>query len=363
MQSKRGTGSDIEPPIFLVQGGDIDSVADAFTEFVAQATQSLHIAIYDFQLDGSVKTKVVDAINGAARNGVEVKLAYDHTKANAGAANKGSPGSDPAPRGTMEFVQANFPDLATKPIAGSHLMHDKYIIRDGGTDAAAVWMGSTNFTTGAWTLQENNILRLHSKDLADRYEQDFDDLWKSGNILRTGKNDFAELTVGTTPVEVAFCPGEGSAAASLFVDAIQGAGQTVWLSSMVISSGPILGALTDFLQNGGELRGTYDATEMAGVERDWQRPGRPRSPKLEQWLAIKPFLVGKHSTPYTEQGPHDFMHNKVLVTDRTVVTGSFNLSENAESNAENVLALMSPALAGAYQAYVEKLIGMYGKKR
>ena len=75
-------------------------------------------------------------------------------------------------------------------------MHDKYVIRDVGTADATFWMGSANFTDGAWSLQENNILQIHSKDLADLYEQDFRDLWQSGNILRTGVNDYGELKVG-----------------------------------------------------------------------------------------------------------------------------------------------------------------------
>jgi phosphatidylserine/phosphatidylglycerophosphate/cardiolipin synthase-like enzyme len=159
---------------------------------------------------------------------------------------------------------------------------------------------------------------------------------------------------------VAFCPGEGSAAASLFVDAIQGAEKTIWLSSMVISSGPILGALNDHLSKGGVIRGVYDATQMLGVERDWQPIGKPKSPKLDLWLTIKQYLKGKHSDPYTPKGPHNFMHNKVLVTDRVVVTGSFNLSGNAESNAENVLVVKSADLVDGYKAYIEDLIKIYG---
>ena len=35
--------------------------------------------------------------------------------------------------------------------------------------------------------------------------------------------------------------------------------------------------------------------------------------------------------------PHNFMHNKLLVADQIVATGSFNLSNDAMGNAENVL--------------------------
>jgi hypothetical protein len=45
------------------------------------------------------------------------------------------------------------------------------------------------------------------------------------------------------------------------------------------------------------------------------------------------------------------MHDKLLVTDNVVLTGRFNLSRNAESNAENVLAIHSPALAKEYDLH------------
>ena len=46
-------------------------------------------------------------------------------------------------------------------------------------------------------------------------------------------------------------------------------------------------------------------------------------------------------------GSHDFMHDKVLVIDDTVITGSCNFSRSAQFNAENILFIDSAALAGA----------------
>lgn len=50
-----------------------------------------------------------------------------------------------------------------------------------------------------------------------------------------------------------------------------------------------------------------------------------------------------------------FLHNKTLVIDDCVVTGSYNLSHAAEENAENMLAIDSPALAERTAAYVADL--------
>ena len=79
-----------------------------------------------------------------------------------------------------------------------------------------------------------------------------------------------------------------------------------------------------------------------------------------QWNAIKNKLVDKHSTPYSEDGPHDFMHNKVLMIDqKVVVTGNYNFSQNAAQNAENIINLYNEAIACQYKQYIEGLIAKY----
>ncbi len=53
------------------------------------------------------------------------------------------------------------------------------------------------------------------------------------------------------------------------------------------------------------------------------------------------------------------MHNKVLVIDNTVITGSFNFSRSAQFNAENILFLESAPLADVYSAYIDHLKSKY----
>jgi phosphatidylserine/phosphatidylglycerophosphate/cardiolipin synthase-like enzyme len=55
------------------------------------------------------------------------------------------------------------------------------------------------------------------------------------------------------------------------------------------------------------------------------------------------------------------MHNKVVLVDDTVITGSFNLSSSATQNAENVLMITDPALAEKYSAYIDELVARYSK--
>ena len=68
------------------------------------------------------------------------------------------------------------------------------------------------------------------------------------------------------------------------------------------------------------------------------------------------------SHPYTKIDNNDFMHNKVIIIDdRIVVTGSYNFSENAESNDENMLILESSRIADVYTQYFDRLFEQYQK--
>ena len=74
-------------------------------------------------------------------------------------------------------------DVPTKRILGvPDLMHHKYVVRDG----ADVWTGSTNWTDDSWSREENVIAVVHSADVADRYTEDFDQIWETEIVEQTG---------------------------------------------------------------------------------------------------------------------------------------------------------------------------------
>ena len=66
------------------------------------------------------------------------------------------------------------------------------------------------------------------------------------------------------------------------------------------------------------------------------------------------------SHAFSKKDQNDFMHNKVMVIDnKTVVTGSYNFSENAEKNDENLVIIESPLIAAAYTRYFDALFRQY----
>ncbi len=248
-------------------------VASQLTKFINAAKSSLHVSIYDFRLTKpELSNPVIEALKNKADSGVKVRIAFDHGKPDTKTLEPFLElGADPAPKGTKAFLEQVFQDskVQIESIAGSKLMHNKYIIRDVNTPTATVWTGSANFTDDAWTHQENNILQIQSPELAAFYETDFQELWVSGNIKTTGVNDTGTAYIGQTAVDVAFAPGEGKTIDHTIATLISSARSRIKIASMVLTSHAILGALDDALrhQQVETFDGIYDETQMSAMSR------------------------------------------------------------------------------------------------
>jgi phosphatidylserine/phosphatidylglycerophosphate/cardiolipin synthase-like enzyme len=347
-------------------GGSADQlgqVASALADFVTAAESSLDVCIYDFRLSDDPAATVVGALTAAADRGVAVRIGYDAGKPAAQTAEAfAAVGGDPAPLGTQQWITDHFADSAvtTKPIlAAPHLMHCKYVIRDGaGEGRPAVWTGSTNFTDDAWTRQENNIIVLPGGPVAAGFLTDFDQMWTAGSIKNTGAHGAGSAPIGDGTVGWDFSPGDGPALDAGLVQRITAAQQRIVVASMVLTSHDVLAALDDALDRDVTVSGIYDGGEMDPVVRQWRRTAAG-APVLANWQSVSAHLARKNSTPYSPTGPHDFMHLKVLLADDTVVTGSYNFSANAERNAENQVHLDDPATVAAYDAYLQTVIDAY----
>ena len=330
----------------LTDGGQpAEQTAHALAAFCGAAKQTLEIAVYDFQLPPELNEIVRDELVAAQKRGVAVRLAYnlDHAK---------EVPVPPPPETNPDALEAQpFPTAAIPGVPD--LMHHKYIVRD----AASVWTGSTNWTADSWTREENVILTVDSPAVAARYREDFEQLWSTREVSRTGKVD-------TAPVDgmrAWFCPGRGEKLAHRIAKAIGAAQRRVRIASPVISSAPILGTLAQVASDGKvDLAGVVDATQIAEVFEQWRINGNNtwKTPSLMFLLRNAPF-TGKRSTPYAPGAVHDYMHAKVCVCDDTVFIGSFNLSHSGEENAENVLEIEDASLAERMASYIDAVRAKY----
>jgi phosphatidylserine/phosphatidylglycerophosphate/cardiolipin synthase-like enzyme len=162
-------------------------------------------------------------------------------------------------------------------------------------------------------------------------------------------------------VRVMFSPGCGLEIDAEIGRRVKAAQRRVRICSLLLNSGTLINALLGLLDAGCvKVDGIHDRTQQEEVYRDWNNvpSNRWKVPALQEIVA-RAQLVGKKSTPYTPTGRHDFMHDKVLVIDDTVITGSYNFSRSAQFNAENILFIDSAALAAQYSGYIDHLIAKY----
>ena len=345
----------------------ISEVAGRIARFISEARASLDLAIYDFQLRDDAAATVTAALRERAKNNVVIRIIYD--AATDGGDNHttiASPAhleADRKPPGTESFVHS-FSDIAQiKGVTGYRvLMHDKYIVRDGNSADAAVITGSSNYTNDSWGLQENNLLCLRSQPLASYYTKDFSGLLSTGRIVESViDRDVDTVRVADVPVTVAFAPEQSPAIVKEIVGAIAAARRRLLVASVVLSSGPILAALSEAIDRGLRLDGVYDGPQMDQVRRQWLA-AHVGADKINTWDKIANHLVRKNSLPFDRNKPHqphNFMHNKLVIADDVVVTGSFNLSNHAMGNAENVLLIRDAGVASQYETYVQQIMAKY----
>jgi phosphatidylserine/phosphatidylglycerophosphate/cardiolipin synthase-like enzyme len=330
----------------LTDGGQpAEQTAHALAEFFAAAKQTLEIAVYDFDLPPELDAIVCGELTAAQKRGVAVRLAYNLDHAQAAPV-------PPPPRTSPDALEAQpFPTAAIPGVPD--LMHHKYVVRD----AASVWTGSTNWTADSWTREENVVVTVDSPAIAARYREDFEQLWTTRVVARSGKID----TAPADGMRAWFCPGRGEKLAHRIAKAIGAARRRVRVASPVISSAPILGTLAQAASDGKvDIAGVVDATQIDEVLAQWHENGNAdwKGPLLRTVLTRAAFS-GKRSTPYAPGSVHDYMHAKVTVADDTVFAGSFNLSHSGELNAENVLELVDPQLADRLAAFVDDVRARY----
>ena len=288
----------------------------ALADWLSAAQHTLEIAIYDIRLPDPIWPVLHDALIGAAGRGVSVRLAYNLDT-------DGHRVPVPPPPRTQPGLIESLP-FPTAGIPGEpDLMHHKYIVRD----QAAVWTGSMNWTVDSWTA---------------RFGVDFEQLWTRRDVGHSGKVDTAPLQVEGRSVRAWFCPGRGEKLAHRIAKAIGTAQRRVRIASPVLSSAPILATLAQVATDGKvDLAGVVDRTQVLEVIGQWRTNGNApwKEPLLRTALSHAPFS-GKHSTPYTPDSVHDFMHAKVTV-------------------AENVLEIADAAMAEELAAFIDAIRARY----
>jgi len=322
------------------------NIVSQLVKFIQGGKHSLDVAIYDMR-----NADVLKALKAMSTK-VQLHILYD-----AGKAGGNSTTVDPKVPTTAQAIKAAGLNAFAQPVKekSGHLMHDKFIVRDG----TSVWSGSGNFTNGGLLLQDNHFFTIDSPAIASAYSKTFGDLGSPGHSAShsTGVTSTpTKVQVGHTPVTLFFSTQVGATEGieTEVQNRLKGA-QKIRVIAMLVSDPGILASLLALKKR--NIKGVLDPHEMKVV--------------IKNKIADPHFWFANGDTRFVAANSHafngtgdknDFMHNKVIIIDdKVVITGSYNFSENAEANDENLLIFESAALAAAYNRYFNALFAQYQK--
>jgi phosphatidylserine/phosphatidylglycerophosphate/cardiolipin synthase-like enzyme len=199
-----------------------------------------------------------------------------------------------------------------------------------------VWTGSTNVTVNGSFRNNNNVLALHSPALAAIYEREFTEMWR-GEFGPTSPSTVDEqaLTIEGVSVRVLFAP-EDEVIGHL-VPLVEGARENIRFMAFSFTHDALGDAVLGRARAGVDVRGIF---ETRGSETEYSELRKLHCAQV----------------PVRQDGNPGTFHHKVFVIDgETVVTGSFNFSENADdSNDENTVVITHREIAAQYLAEFER---------
>ncbi|HSR25536.1 MAG TPA: phospholipase D family protein, partial [Candidatus Eisenbacteria bacterium] len=255
---------------FLTDGGQsAATVGRLLADHLGRAAVSLDIAIYDLKLDGETAELVRRAVHEARARGVEIRMVFNQER--------GRTRPLPPP-GFVDYEYLHSLHVPSRAVPGEpDLMHHKFVVADAGTPRAAVWTGSANWTDDSWSREENVIVCLDDPGVANLYRADFEELWSTRSVQRSGHQAPAwfEPEPGLR-VRPYFTPARAAKLVHEIAQRVATAERRLRVCSPVVTSGPVLASLNETLGRPGlDVAGCYDRTQMDEVMRQWAR--RPES--------------------------------------------------------------------------------------
>ncbi|MFH1072573.1 MAG: phospholipase D-like domain-containing protein [Nanoarchaeota archaeon] len=221
----------------------------------------------------------------------------------------------------------NYFGLGTKAYAQG-IMHDKFCI----FDRTRIFSGSYNPTAGG-NSHRNNIVLIDSQFLANNYLQEFKELNANVPQDKKERTRYQKILLSGVLIENYFCPEDQCEEHVL--SAIMTADESVSFMTYSFTADRIGDYLVS--QNSRlDIRGIFEEQQL-GEYSEYEKMNKGR------------MKVKVDEQPYLQ-------HNKVFILDNeTVITGSFNPSQNADkNNDENILIIHSPEIAQKYLAEFEK---------
>jgi phosphatidylserine/phosphatidylglycerophosphate/cardiolipin synthase-like enzyme len=292
------------------------SVPEKLIKHINNAQQTIHVAAFEFDL-----VPVAEALIAAEKRGVEVQWVTDDEH--------GIEAEEEEGRNLFRRLRRAGANVRDDDRGA--LMHNKFFIFDGQT----VWTGSTNITTNGNFRNNNNVLVIESPKVAAIYEREFDEMWNGEFGPQSPSTaDNQKVTIEGTPVQVLFAA-EDEAISNL-IPLVESAQSSIRFMAFSFTHDELGETVLARAKAGVDVKGIFE-----------ERGSETKSSEMS--------LLHCNGAAVRQDGNRGALHHKVFVIDNeTVVTGSLNFSENADSsNDENVVIVTNPDIAARYLAEFE----------
>ena len=213
-------------------------------------------------------------------------------------------------------------------------MHNKFCVIDGRT----VWTGSTNISSNGFFKNNNNVIVIDSPEISLNFTVEFKEMFDEDAFGPTSRastpNRIVEL--GDVIVENYFAPEDD--AQERIIHLIGNAEDSIDFMQFAFTSDPVADAMIARMGDGVRVRGVFEDRNAGSDHSEDDR------------LAAAGALV------IMDTNPGAMHHKTVIIDERIVITGSYNLSKSAEtSNDENLLVLHSDWIAEAYTKEFQRI--------
>ncbi len=274
-------------------------------EMINNSKTSIDCSIYDID-DSSISDALIEKKN----KGLQVRVVTDFIQA----------GTKASMIGQLKSADIN---VIISPESSS-IMHNKFCVFDN----KVAWVGSFNFTINDAHRNNNNVLIINDKEVAELYTRKVDYFFQ-GEFSPEINSEIETNKIGNG--EFYFCPEDNCA--SHVISFINDSNLSI--ECMFYSF-------------------TLDEAGQAIIEKNISKRFIFEETQNSQYSEYKK-LKDAGVSVLVDQNPQN-MHNKFCVIDNKVVmTGSMNLSVNGtEENDESLVFINNPGIAKSYLDYFNK---------
>lgn len=276
---------------------------------VSRARTSIDVAAFDLDL-----AQLVDALIAAKRRGVNVRAVIDSENL-----------SDPS----VAMLTGRMQDRRIPVVFDRRapFMHNKFVVIDG----TIVWTGSWNLTENCTFRNNNNALRIESRQIAAAYRREFEQM-HTGRFGTAKRSDTLriETQASNGRIDVYFSPQDK--ALPFILEQIDHARSSIVFMAFSFTSAPIADALIDAIERGVRVEGVIEKRNAVGTGSVFAQ-------------------LRMNGVDILEDGNCYIMHHKVMIIDdKVVITGSYNFTDNAENaNDENLAIIRDTTIARLFQ--------------